>query len=37
MCSMLLGQSGAQPVATGIDVAVIENGKIKALYLFMDK
>lgn len=32
-----LGQPGAQPVATGIDVAVIENGKIKALYLFMDK
>ena len=31
-----LGPKGAQPVATGMDVAVIESGLIKSLYLFLD-
>ena len=31
-----LGPQGVQPVATGMDVAVIENDQIKALYLFLD-
>lgn len=30
-----LGIPGQQPVATGADVALIENGKIKLLYLFL--
>jgi hypothetical protein len=31
-----LGPEGAQPIATGVDVAVTENGLIKSLYLFLD-
>ncbi len=33
--SWQLGIPGQQPVATGADVAFIENGKIKLLYLFL--
>lgn len=33
--SWQLGTPGQQPAATGMDVAIIENGKIKALYLFL--
>lgn len=33
--SWQLGVPGQQPVATGADVAFIENGKIKLLYLFL--
>ncbi|WP_428660413.1 hypothetical protein [Runella sp.] len=33
--SWQLGASGQQPVAVGVDVAVIEDGKIKSLYLFL--
>ncbi|WP_080055611.1 nuclear transport factor 2 family protein [Spirosoma aerolatum] len=32
-----LGPQGVQPVATGMDVAVVENDQIKSLYLFLDK
>lgn len=31
-----LGPQGAPAVATGMDVAVIENGLIKSLHLFLD-
>lgn len=31
-----LGPQGSQPVATGKDVAVIEDDLIKSLYLFLD-
>jgi hypothetical protein len=31
-----VGPKGAAPVATGMDIAVFENGKIKALYVFLD-
>ena len=34
--SWTLGPEGAPPVATGMDVAVIENDLIKSLYLFLD-
>ncbi|WP_020598424.1 hypothetical protein [Spirosoma panaciterrae] len=36
MISWNLGPQGVQPVATGMDVAVIENDQIKSLYLFLD-
>jgi len=32
-----LGAPGAEPVASGMDIAVIDDGKIKSLYLFLDK
>ncbi|MBF9143903.1 nuclear transport factor 2-like protein [Hymenobacter properus] len=32
-----LGADGALPVATGADVAIVENGLIKGLYLFLDR
>jgi hypothetical protein len=31
-----LGPKGATPVATGMDLAIIENDLIKSLYLFLD-
>jgi hypothetical protein len=31
-----LGIPGQPPVATGMDIAVIENGKIRSLHLFLD-
>lgn len=31
-----LGPAGAQPVATGTDIALVENDRIHALYLFLD-
>jgi hypothetical protein len=31
-----LGPKGQQPVASGGDVAVIDKGRIKSLYLFLD-
>ncbi|WP_259065842.1 hypothetical protein HDF24_03135 [Mucilaginibacter sp. X4EP1] len=31
-----LGPKGQPPVATGMDIAVFENGKIKSLYVFME-
>jgi hypothetical protein len=31
------GPDGAAPVATGMDVAVFEQGRIRALYAFLDK
>ncbi|WP_153797009.1 hypothetical protein [Foetidibacter luteolus] len=31
-----LGPKGVEPVATGMDVAIIENDLIKSLYLFLD-
>lgn len=36
LVSWHLGAAGAPPVATGSDVAIVENGLIKALYLFLD-
>lgn len=36
MISWNLGPQGVQPVATGMDVAVIENDQIKSLFLFLD-
>ena len=30
------GPEGQPPVATGMDIAYFENGKIKALYVFLD-
>jgi hypothetical protein len=36
MASWALGPQGMQPVATGMDVAIIENNLIKSLYLFLD-
>jgi hypothetical protein len=32
-----VGPSAAAPVATGMDVAVFEQGKIRALYVFLDQ
>lgn len=34
--SWTLGIPGQPPVATGMDVAIIENSKIKSLHLFLD-
>jgi len=31
------GPDGADPVVTGMDVAVLERGRIRALYTFVDK
>ena len=31
------GPAGASPVVTGMDVAVFEHGRIRALYAFLDK
>lgn len=31
-----LGATQASPAATGMDIAIIENGLIKALYLYLD-
>jgi hypothetical protein len=31
------GPNGAAPVVTGMDVAVFERGRIRALYTFLDK
>ena len=31
-----LGPKGGTPIATGMDVAVVENDLIKSLYLFLD-
>jgi hypothetical protein len=31
-----VGPKGKPPVATGMDIAVFENGKIKSLYVFLD-
>ncbi|GAA4312716.1 hypothetical protein GCM10023149_08190 [Mucilaginibacter gynuensis] len=31
------GPTGQTPVATGMDIALFENGKIKSLYVFLDK
>jgi hypothetical protein len=36
IASWNLGLQGMQPVATGMDVAVIENDLIKSFYLFLD-
>ncbi len=36
IASWTLGPQGMQPVATGVDVAVIENDLIKSFYLFLD-
>ena len=36
IASWNLGPQGMQPVATGMDVAVIENDLIKSFYLFFD-
>ncbi|GAB3964133.1 hypothetical protein GCM10028806_01240 [Spirosoma terrae] len=32
-----LGNPSANPVASGMDIAIIENGLIKALYLYLDE
>jgi hypothetical protein len=34
--SWTLGIPGEPPVATGMDIAIIEDGKIKSLHLFLD-
>lgn len=34
--SWTLGISGQTPVASGMDIAIIDNGKIKSLHLFLD-
>ena len=31
-----VGPKGKPPVATGMDIAVFENGKIRSLYVFLD-
>jgi hypothetical protein len=31
------GTEGQSPVATGMDIAHFEHGKIKSLYVFLDK
>ena len=36
IASWNLGSAGTQPIATGMDVAVIENNLIKSFYLFLD-
>jgi hypothetical protein len=32
-----IGPKGQPPVTTGMDIAVFENGRIKSLYVFLDK
>lgn len=32
-----VGPAGASPVATGTDIVIFENGKIKSLYVFLNK
>jgi hypothetical protein len=32
-----LGPAGSPPVVTGMDIAVFERGRIRALYTFLDK
>jgi hypothetical protein len=32
-----LGPAGAPPVVTGMDIAIFEHGRIRALYTFLDK
>jgi SnoaL-like domain len=32
-----LGPAGAPPAVTGMDVAIFEHGRIRALYTFLDK
>jgi hypothetical protein len=32
-----LGPAGAPPVVTGMDIAMFEHGKIRALYAFLDR
>jgi hypothetical protein len=32
-----VGPEGVPPVATGTDIVIFENGKIKSLYVFLDK
>ena len=32
-----LGPAGVPPVVTGMDVAIFEHGRIRALYTFLDK
>src|SRR5216684_7133693 len=32
-----LGPAGAPPVVTGMDIAMFEHGRIRALYTFLDK
>jgi hypothetical protein len=32
-----LGPAGAPPVVTGTDIAIFENGRIRALYTFLDE
>ena len=34
--SWILGASGEPPVASGADIAIIESGKIKSLYLLLN-
>ena len=36
IASWTLGTPGEQPVASGMDVAIVENNKIKALHLYLD-
>jgi len=31
------GPEGQSPIATGMDIAYFENGKIKSLYVFLDR
>ena len=32
-----VGSAGAPPVATGTDIVIFENGKIKSLYVFLNE
>ena len=32
-----VGPTGAPPVATGTDIVIFENGRIKSLYVFLNK
>ena len=36
LASWTLGTPGKTPIASGMDVAIVENEKIKALYLYLD-
>ena len=36
LASWILGAPGEKPVASGMDVAIVENEKIKALHLYLD-
>lgn len=36
LISWNLGSAGAAPIASGMDVAVIENNRIKSLHLFLE-